>query len=283
MSKSARGESTRCAGTVDGHSRQETPIDTRRIPPVRSTPKAALFETSIAIHCRMARTARHRALISWSSGKDSAWALQVVRERGDLEPVGLLTTCDEASGRVSMQGVRRELVEAQSAATGLPVWWVALPWPCPNEEYERRMAGVVEEALAHDIDRMVFGDLFLEDVRAYRVGKLRGSGAEPVFPIWCGRGGTLEVARRMISSGLRAVVTSVDPSQLDSSFAGREFGSDFLAELPPDVDPLGERGEFHTFCYAGPMFDDPIRFGRGGVSEVGAFTRADLISTAGSE
>lgn len=219
---------------------------------------------------------RRRALVSWSSGKDSAWALHVVRQQGDLEPVGLLTTYNKAFDRVSMQGVRRELVEAQSLATGLPVWWVGLPWPCPNEEYEQRMAAVIAEARLQDIDRVVFGDLFLEDVREYRVEKLRGSGVEPVFPIWCGDGGTLDVARRMISSGLGAVVTCVDPAQLDSSFAGRDFGFDFVAELPGSVDPLGERGEFHTFCHAGPMFDDPIRFDRGAVVDRDGFTYADL-------
>jgi diphthamide synthase (EF-2-diphthine--ammonia ligase) len=203
--------------------------------------------------------------------------LQVVREQGDLEPVGLLTTGNEAFDRVSMHGVRRELVEAQSRVLGLPLWWVALPWPCPNEEYERRMATVIGEARAQDIDLVVFGDLFLEDVRDYRVEKLRGSGIEPVFPIWCGGGDTLEVARRMVTSGLRAVVTCVDPAQLDSAYAGRDFDSDFLAELPGDVDPLGEHGEFHTFCHAGPMFDEPIRFGHGDIVDRGGFTYADLI------
>ena len=220
---------------------------------------------------------RPRGLVSWSSGKDSAWALQVVREHGDLEPVGLLTTYNEAFDRVSMQGVRRALVETQSRAVGLPLWWVALPWPCPHEEYERRMAEVIGEAHAQGIDRVVFGDLFLEDVREYRVQKLAGTGVEPVFPIWCGKSGTRSLARRMISSGLRAVVTCVDPNQLDSSFAGREFDSEFLAELPEEVDSLGEHGEFHTFCYAGPLFDDPIRFARGAVVERDGFTYADLV------
>jgi len=223
---------------------------------------------------------RPRALVSWSSGKDSAWALQVVREQRDMEPVGLLTTYNEAFDRVSMQGVRRELVAVQSRAVGLPVWWVGLPWPCPNEEYEQRMAAVIGEARFQGIDRVVFGDLFLEDVRDYRVEKLRGSGVEPVFPIWCGDGGTHELARRMISSGLRAVVTCVDPTQLDPSFVGREFNSEFLAELPGDVDPLGEHGEFHTFCHAGPMFNDPIRFDRANIVERDGFRYADLIPTS---
>ena len=196
-----------------------------------------------------------KALMSWSSGKDSAWALHTVRQAGDLNVVGLLTTFNSQFDRVSMQGVRRDLVELQAQQLGLPMWPVELPWPCPNEEYERRMQAVVDRAHAAGITRIVFGDLFLENVRAYRVDKLAGSGIEPMFPIWCGASATRALAGEMISSGVEAVITAVDDGQLDGSFSGRVFGPDLLRDLPSDVDPLGENGEFHTFCYASPLFE----------------------------
>jgi uncharacterized protein (TIGR00290 family) len=195
-----------------------------------------------------------KALLSWSSGKDSAWALHVLRKRTDLDVVGLVTTFNESAGRVAMHAVRRELVEAQARATGLPLWPVALPWPCSNEEYERRMRELVGKAQREEVTRFAFGDLFLEDIRAYRVRQLAGSGIEPVFPLWGSPADTPRLAREMIAAGLRAVVTCVDAKQLDGAFVGRSFDADLLADLPPQTDPCGERGEFHTFCYAGPMF-----------------------------
>ena len=223
--------------------------------------------------------ARRRALVSWSSGKDSAWALHKVLQRGDLEVVGLLTTFNAEFDRVSMQGVRRGLVDMQAARLGLPVWSVELPWPYPNEEYERRMASVMERAGGEGIERVVFGDLFLEDVRAYRIEKLAGTGIEPLFPVWCGPAGTRSLAEEMLEDGLGAVITALDPRQLDRSFAGRTFNAELLEDLPAGVDPLGENGEFHTFCYAGPIFDPPIDHTLGDIVDRDGFVYADLLAT----
>lgn len=213
-----------------------------------------------------------RVLLSWSSGKDSAWALHILREEA-TEVVGLLTTINEEAGRVSMQGVRRELLHAQAGAVGLPVWEVPLPSPCPNDEYERRMSGAMERAGGEGITHVAFGDLFLEDVRAYREAMLAPTGIEPLFPIWCGERGTTELADRMVRSGVRAVITCVDPSQLAPSFIGQSWNP---ADLPPAVDPLGERGEFHTFCWASPVFPQPIPIAAGEVIERDGFWWADL-------
>jgi len=195
-----------------------------------------------------------RTLLAWSSGKDSAWALHVLREQGEVDVVGLLTTFNEAFDRVAMHAVRRELVESQAAAAGLPLVPVMIPWPCSNEEYERRMRAAIAAAREQGVTRIAFGDLFLEDVRDYRIKMLADSGIEPLFPIWCSPAQTPALARRMIASGLETVLTCVDPKQLDGRFVGRPFDAQFLAELPASVDPCGERGEFHTFCYRGPMF-----------------------------
>ena len=203
-----------------------------------------------------------RILLSWSSGKDSAWTLHLLREQG-AEVVGLLTTFNEAFDRVAMHAVRRTLVEAQAAAAGLPLWRVPLPWPCPNAEYERRMADVIARARREGITHVAFGDLFLEEIRDYRIRQLAGRGIEPLFPIWGRPADTTALARRMVDAGVRAVLTCVDPEQLAPSFVGRLYDSALLAELPPSVDPCGERGEFHTFCFAGPPFraEIPIRVG----------------------
>ena len=204
---------------------------------------------------------RKRVLLSWSSGKDSAWCLHVLRQTEDVELVGLLTTINEAADRVAMHAVRRELLEAQARAARLPLWTVPLPWPCSNQEYEARMRAVVERARQAGVTHVAFGDLFLEDVRAYRESQLRGTGIDPLFPLWLAD--THELARLMVRSGLRAVLTCVDPNQLAADFVGRAFDEQLLADLPAGVDPCGERGEFHTFCYAGPMFVEtiPIRVG----------------------
>ncbi len=177
-----------------------------------------------------------------------------------------------------MQGVRRDLVDAQAQRVHLPVWPVELPWPCTNDEYEQRMVTVIERARDEGITRVVFGDLFLEDVRAYRVEQLAGTGIEPVFPIWCGPAGTRALAVGMIEAGVRAVITAVAPVQLDKSFAGRTFDAELLSELPAGVDPLGENGEFHTFCYAGPMFDHPIDCTIGDIVDRDEFVYADLLA-----
>ncbi len=221
---------------------------------------------------------RPKALLSWSSGKDSARALHVLRQRGEVEVAGLVTTCTEAFGRVAMHGVREELVEAQARAAGLPLWRVPLPWPCPNAAYEERMRAVVERARGEGISRFAFGDLYLEDVRAYRERQLTGTGLEPLFPLWGPASETPALARAMIESGLRAILTCVDPRQVPPSLAGRSFDAALLAELPPGADPCGERGEFHTFCHAGPMFDRPIPVRVGETVERDGFYFTDLTA-----
>lgn len=213
-----------------------------------------------------------RVLLSWSSGKDSAWALHTLRNQG-TEVVALLTTLNEEMDRVSMQGVRRELLIAQGESAGLPVWEVPLPSPCPNDEYERRMGEAIERATTEGITHVAFGDLFLADVRAYREAMLERTGITPLFPIWCGEKGTGKLAERMLASGVSAVITCVDPSQLDPSFAGQSWNP---AVLPAGVDPLGERGEFHTFCWASPAFPQPIPIATGELVEREGFWWADL-------
>jgi uncharacterized protein (TIGR00290 family) len=217
-----------------------------------------------------------RIFLSWSSGKDSAWCLHVLRSRREYEVVGLLTTFNEAANRVAMHAVRRELVEQQAFACGLPLWPVHLPWPCSNEQYEELMAEACKKAIRNGVEGIAFGDLFLDDVRAYRERQLKGTGLEPIFPLW--RQPTDELARAMIRSGLRAKLTCVDTKQLDAEFVGRDFDDDLLAALPASVDPCGERGEFHSFVCGGPMFDVeiPVVVGERVVHD--QFVFADLIS-----
>ena len=216
-----------------------------------------------------------RVLLSWSSGKDSGWALHVLRQQADVEVVGLLTTLNDEFQRVAMHGVRRSVLEAQAAAAGLPLWVVPLPWPCTNEIYEQRMAEVCERAVAEHVDAVAFGDLFLEDVRAYRVRQLAPTGLEPLFPLWGIP--TAELARTMITGGLRARVVCVDSGKLDASFAGREFDEGFLRDLPEGTDPCAERGEFHTCVYAGPMFREELRLEAGEVVDREGFVFADFF------
>ncbi|HJU83321.1 MAG TPA: hypothetical protein VJ600_03850 [Holophagaceae bacterium] len=216
-----------------------------------------------------------KALLSWSSGKDSAHALQVLRQQGEVEVVGLLTTVNQAFNRVAMHAVRETLLEAQAEAAGLPLRKVHIPWPCPNGAYEAAMAAACAQAVADGIEIIAFGDLFLEDIRAYRLEKLQGTGLRAVFPLW-GRD-TAALAREMVASGLKARLTCVDPKQLDGRFAGRAFDAGLLAELPPGVDPCGERGEFHTFVHDGPMFRHPIPVRSGEVVERDGFVFADLM------
>jgi uncharacterized protein (TIGR00290 family) len=213
--------------------------------------------------------------VSWSSGKDSALALAVARTDPTLEVVGLLTTLNRAADRVAMHAVRRELLLAQADAVGLPVHQVELPWPCGNEEYERLMRDAVGQARSVGVTRMVFGDLFLADVRAYREDALSGTGIEPVFPLW-GRP-TRALAEEMVDRGIRATVTCVDPRQLDPAYAGRSFDRDLLADLPGPVDPCGENGEFHTFVHDGPGFAAPLHVRVGEVVERDGFVFADVL------
>ena len=221
---------------------------------------------------------RPKLLLSWSSGKDSAWALHVLRSRADFDIVGLFTTFNAAFDRVAMHGVRRELTQAQARRAGLALQWIALPHPCSNAEYERIMGGFVEAARSDGVSHMAFGDLFLADIRAYRERKLAGTGITPVFPLW--GADTPALAREMTSAGLRAVLATVDPKQLPREFAGQVFDDSLLQRLPAGVDLCGENGEFHTFCYAGPMFDRPIPWRAGGIVERDGFVFADLVLDA---
>ncbi|MCI0741535.1 MAG: adenine nucleotide alpha hydrolase [Gemmataceae bacterium] len=217
-----------------------------------------------------------RVLLSWSSGKDSAWTLHVLRRRPDVEVVGLLTTFNEAADRVAMHAVRRSLVQAQAAATGLPLWEVHLPWPCSNVAYEERMSAVFAQAQGEGVTHVAFGDLYLEDVRDYRIRQLTGTGVEPLFPLWGSADATPALAQRMLAAGLRAVLTCVDPKQLPEPFVGRQYDAALLAELPVGVDPCGERGEFHTFCFGGPMFASEISVRVGETVSRDGFCFADV-------
>jgi diphthamide synthase (EF-2-diphthine--ammonia ligase) len=193
-----------------------------------------------------------------------------------VEIVGLVTTFNEAADRVAMHAVRRQLVEAQAARARLPLRPVWLPWPCSNDDYERRMRELLHQAQLEGVTHMAFGDLFLQDIRDYRVRLLSGTRIEPLFPLWCTPSDTLALARGMIDAGIRAVLTCVDPKQCDDRFIGRSFDAELLAELPRTVDPCGERGEFHTFCTHGPMFETPIAIKVGAVVSRDGFCFADL-------
>jgi uncharacterized protein (TIGR00290 family) len=219
-----------------------------------------------------------RVILSWSSGKDSAWALHALRQQGEVEVVALLTTLNEAFDRVAMHAVRRALLEAQADAAGLPLVAVPLPWPCSNAQYETIMGQAVPAARdAYGATHAAFGDLYLEEIRAYRESRLAGTGLAPLFPLWGRSTGSL--AREMIAGGLRARITCVDPEQLPAEFAGREFDATLLADLPPSADPCGENGEFHTFCWDGPMFARPVRVHTGETVTRDGFTFTDLLPT----
>ncbi len=215
-----------------------------------------------------------KALIAWSSGKDSAWALHKVREADDVEVVGALTTITENFDRVSMHGVRREILDAQLKAASLPLLPVMIPFPCPNEIYEACMAEAMAAARQRGITSIIFGDLFLEDIRAYREEKLHGTGITPLFPLW--RQPTDQLAREMIAGGLKARVVTLDPKKLPRELAGHSFDEDLLASLPAGVDPCAENGEFHTCAIGGPMFDREIKVAQGEIVERDGFVFADL-------
>lgn len=216
-----------------------------------------------------------RAWVSWSSGKDAAWALHVARAEGELEIAGLLTTVNEAFDRVAMHGVRRELLEAQAQAVGLPIHVVPLPFPCSNEAYEARMRTAIEAARAAGVTRMIFGDVFLEDVRRYRESRLEGTGIAPVFPLWGRPTGPL--AREMIDAGVRAHIATLDPARVPRELAGRVVDHSLLDALPPGVDPCFENGELHTFVAAGPMLSRAIPVRAGAIVARDGFVYADLV------
>jgi len=215
-----------------------------------------------------------RVLLSWSSGKDCAWALHLLRQQPDIEVAGLLTTINSKFDRVAMHGTRRTVLESQAAAAHLPLWQIPLPWPCPNEVYEQRMSEACSRAVAEGINAIAFGDLFLQDIRTYREAQLKPTGLEPLFPLWAIP--TAELARQMISGGLRAKIVCVDSRQLDPGFAGRDFDDAFLNDLPSNIDPCGENGEFHSCVYDGPMFANPIPLESGETVDRDGFVYADF-------
>ena len=216
-----------------------------------------------------------KTLVSWSSGKDSAWMIHILRQTPGIELAGLLTTVNAAAGRVAMHAVREELLVAQANALGLPLRVVPIPSPCPNDTYERAMGDAIHAALQDGFTHIAFGDLFLEDIRRYREERLAGTGLTPLFPLF--GADTAVLAREMIAGGLKARLTAVDPRAIDRRFASREFDAALLDELPATVDPCGERGEFHTFAYDGPMFSRPIAVTNGVVLERDGFVFADLV------
>ncbi|MEO7190281.1 MAG: ATP-binding protein [Vicinamibacterales bacterium] len=216
-----------------------------------------------------------KTMVSWSSGKDSAWMVHVLRQQPEYELAGILTTVTEQYQRVAMHAVRVELLQAQADALGLPLWQIPIPSPCPNASYEQAMATNVRRAVHEGFTHIAFGDLFLEDIRRYREERLAGSGLTPIFPLF--GLDTTALARTMIAGGLRARLTCVNPKVLEARFAGREFDDTLLGELPPSVDPCGEHGEFHSFAYDGPMFSRPIDIAPGEVVERDGFVFADLV------
>ncbi len=216
-----------------------------------------------------------KTILSWSSGKDSAWALHTLKQDPDYDVVGLLTTVNAAADRVAMHGVRREILEAQARAVGLALTVVELPWPCSNEAYEALMRGFVEDAVAAGIEAVAFGDLFLEDVRGYRERQLAGTGLTPIFPIWGLP--TDKLAREMIAAGIVAHVSVVDTRLISSDFSGRRFDLTLLEELPANADPCGEKGEFHTCVSAGPMFARPLNISIGERVQREDFVYSDFI------
>jgi uncharacterized protein (TIGR00290 family) len=216
-----------------------------------------------------------KTLIAWSSGKDSAWALYEARRSGGYDIVAALTTVNETFSRVAMHGVRQEILDAQLEAAGLPAMVVPIPYPCPNDVYEDRMATALAAAKADGITHVIFGDLFLEDIRAYREEKLAATGIAPVFPLW--QRPTAALARDMIAGGLEARLATVDLAKLTASFAGRSFDAALMADLPAGIDPCGENGEFHTCVVAGPMFSHRLDVTVGATVERDGFAYADLL------
>ncbi|WP_421353222.1 ATP-binding protein [Aeromonas taiwanensis] len=217
-----------------------------------------------------------KVLLSWSSGKDSAWALHRLRQDPSIEVVGLFTTLNEAFERVAMHGVRKRLLEMQAECVGLPLHCIDLPWPCSNEEYGRIMTGFIAGVLVQGIHHVAFGDLFLEEVRAYREKQLAGTGITPLFPL---RGSdTTDLAREMMAAGLKARICTLDPGKLDVALGGHEFDSGLLAALPAGVDPCGENGEFHTLVYDGPMFLRPLAVRVGETVQRDGFVFTDLLA-----
>ncbi len=216
-----------------------------------------------------------KTLLAWSSGKDCAWALHLLRQDPEVEVAGLFTLINKRSGRVSMHGARLELVELQAEAAALPLRTIELPDPCPDEEYGAVMEKFVKDAVARGVGYMAFGDLYLEDIRRYREERLEGTRIEPLFPLWGLP--TDELAEDIFAAGLEPYVSSVDLQKLPAEFAGRRWSRELLSEFPPEIDPCGENGEFHTVVVAGPIFSDPIPVKIGETVERNGFAYADII------
>lgn len=216
-----------------------------------------------------------KVLLSWSSGKDSAWALHVLRQQSEIEVVGLFSTYNAEFDRVAMHAVRLELVKNQAKHAGLPIQLIPIPNQCTDEEYAAIMTEFIEQVKEQGIDQIAFGDLYLEDIRNYRIESLQGTGIKPIFPIWGIP--TDELAQTMVSSGLRAQITCIDPKQLSPEFAGQEFNATLLEYLPINVDPCGENGEFHSFAFAGPMFEKPVPIVVGETVTRGGFVFTDVF------
>jgi uncharacterized protein (TIGR00290 family) len=225
-------------------------------------------------------TKMKRVWLWWSSGKDSAWALHVLRQRRDLEVQLLIATINERFNRVAMHAVRTEVLHLQAEAAGVPLREITIPHPCSNSEYEHAVAKLVDQAAQESVEFMAFGDLFLQDVREYRERLLADTGISPLFPLW--GMDTVKLSRSMVAAGLRAFVACVDPKQLPKEFAGREFDASFLDDLPQSVDPCGEYGEFHTFAFDGPMFSYPINVKVGEIVEREGFVFADVYALNGT-
>ncbi len=221
-----------------------------------------------------------KILVSWSSGKDSAWVLHMLNQTHPGMVAGLLTTLNEAFDRVAMHAVRHSLLQAQAEAAGLPLHLVNIPWPCSNPDYEQRMGHALRTIVLQDFTHVAFGDLFLEDVRRYREERLAGTGLTPLFPLWKTKP-TSELAREMIAGGLRAHLTCIDPRKLDASFAGRQYDESLIADLPTGVDPCGENGEFHSFVSDGPMFARRIEVELGETVERDGFVFTDMKQVRG--
>lgn len=215
-----------------------------------------------------------RVMLSWSSGKDSAWSLHTIQQSNDYEIAGIFTTVNAEFQRVAMHGVRLALLKQQAQAMGLSLTVIEIPWPCSNQEYEQAFSQFISQ-VDNDVDGFVFGDLFLEDIRQYRVSQLDGTGITPIFPLWLIP--TRKLADTMVSGGLKAIVSCVDPKQCPKEFAGREYNAEFLADLPPSVDPCGENGEFHTFVFEAPCYDAAIAINVGEVVERNGFVFADIL------
>jgi len=217
-----------------------------------------------------------KVLVSWSTGKDSAYALHHIRQSNEYEVVGLLSTLTEEYDRVAMHATRHELLKQQAEQLGLPLYPVFIPSSCSNELYEARMDIALKQAINEGISHVVFGDLFLEDIRKYRESQLAKINMIPLFPLWGMN--TKHLAKEMIDAGIKAIITCVDPKKLDSSFVGREFNEQLLRDFPKEIDPCGENGEFHTFVYDGPMFNKSISISVGTILERGGYFFGDILS-----